>query len=205
MEDLRGEVPGASEAGGARAVSYATALSPGAVGIQHRGTGLTEHFDPNDAWRRDHPPALGLEREYRVEDTEEASMVHGWVFVPPGPGPHPVVLNIHGGPYSQYTWSWFDETQVLVEAGYAVAMCNPRGSNGYGAGHGAAIRERLGAVDRRDILGFLDGVLAEFGPQGAGVLDADRLGVMGGSYGGLMTALVTANDHRFTAAIAKCR
>jgi dipeptidyl aminopeptidase/acylaminoacyl peptidase len=201
--DLRGEVTGASEAGGTLAVSYATEISPGAVGIQHRGTGLTELFDPNDAWRADHPSATGLEREYRVRDSAEASMVHGWVFVPPGPGPHPVVLNIHGGPYSQYTWSWFDETQVLVEAGYAVLMCNPRGSNGYGSGHGAAIRERLGTVDRHDILGFLDGALAEFGPDGTGVLDAGRLGVMGGSYGGYMSAWITAHDHRFTAAIVE--
>lgn len=130
-------------------------------------------------------------------------MVHGWVFLPHGPGPHPVLLNIHGGPYSQYTWSWFDETQVLVEAGYAVVMCNPRGSNGYGAAHGATIRERLGTVDYRDILGFLDGALAEFGPAGTGALDAERLGVMGGSYGGYMTAWITAHDHRFTAAIVE--
>jgi dipeptidyl aminopeptidase/acylaminoacyl peptidase len=203
LVDLRGEVTGASEAGGTLAVSYATELSAGAVGIQHRGTGLTELFDPNDAWRGDHPPATGLEREYRVQDSAEPSMVHGWVFVPAGPGPHPVVLNIHGGPYSQYTWSWFDETQVLVEAGYAVVMCNPRGSNGYGAGHGATIRERLGTVDRQDILGFLDGALAEFGPGGTGVLDVGRLGVMGGSYGGYMTAWITAHDHRFTAAIVE--
>jgi dipeptidyl aminopeptidase/acylaminoacyl peptidase len=201
--DLRGEVTGASEAGGTLAVSYTTELSPGAVGIQHRGTGLTELFDPNDAWRQDLPGTTGVEREYRAAGSPEASMVHGWVFVPPGPGPHPVVLNIHGGPYSQYTWSWFDETQVLVEAGYAVVMCNPRGSNGYGAAHGAAIRERLGTVDRQDILGFLDGALTEFGPAGSGKLDADRLGVMGGSYGGYMTAWITAHDHRFTAAIVE--
>lgn len=201
--DLRGEVTGASEAGGNLAVSYATELSPGAVGIQHRGTGLTELFDPNDAWRGDVRSATGLEREYRVQDSAEPGVVHGWVFVPSGPGPHPVVLNIHGGPYSQYTWSWFDETQVLVGAGYAVVMCNPRGSDGYGAEHGSTIRERLGTVDRQDILGFLDGALAEFGPDGTGVLDADRLGVMGGSYGGYMTAWITAHDHRFAAAIVE--
>lgn len=205
--DLRGEVTGSSEAGGTLAVSYASELSPGAVGIQHRGTGLTELFDPNGAWRQELPPVTGREREYRVQDhagdSGESGGVHGWVFVPPGPGPHPVVLNIHGGPYSQYTWSWFDETQVLVEAGYAVVMCNPRGSNGYGAEHGATIRERLGTVDREDILAFLDGALAEFGPAGSGVLDADRLGVMGGSYGGYMTAWITAHDHRFTAAIVE--
>ncbi|MBB5748963.1 S9 family peptidase [Micrococcus sp. TA1] len=201
--DLRGEVTGASEAGGNLAVSYTTELSPGSVGIQHRGTGLTELFDPNDPWRRDAFSTAGLEREYRVQEGVEPGMVHGWVFVPSGPGPHPVVLNIHGGPYAQYTWSWFDETQVLVEAGYAVVMCNPRGSNGYGSEHGSTIRERLGTVDRQDILGFLEAALDEFGPGGTGVLDADRMGVMGGSYGGYMTAWITAHDHRFTAAIVE--
>jgi dipeptidyl aminopeptidase/acylaminoacyl peptidase len=220
--DLPGAVHGASEAGGTLAVSYATAWSPGVVGIQHRGTGLVELFDPNESWRRAVPPAIGLEREYggatgrerrgegRAEDGDEGAApateqppVHGWVFLPPGPGPHPVLLTIHGGPYYQYTWSWFDETQVLVAAGYAVVMCNPRGSNGYGAAHGASIRGRWGTVDFQDILAFLDGALAEFGPRGTGQLDTDLLGVMGGSYGGYMTAWITAHDHRFTAAIVE--
>lgn len=203
LVDLRGEVTGASEAGGTLAVTYTSAESPGAVGIQHRGTGLTELFDPNHPWRADLPPAGGLEREYRTAAGDEDSVVHGWVFLPEGPGPHPVLLTIHGGPYAQYTWSWFDETQVLVRAGYAVVMCNPRGSNGYGAHHGATLRERFGTVDRQDVLGFLDGALAEFGPEGTGALDAGRLGVMGGSYGGYMTAWITAHDHRFTAAIVE--
>jgi dipeptidyl aminopeptidase/acylaminoacyl peptidase len=56
--------------------------------------------------------------------------VHGWVHVPEGPGPHPVVLTIHGGPHSSYTVRVSDERQVLVRAGYAVVYCNPRGSAG---------------------------------------------------------------------------
>ncbi|QCU78050.1 S9 family peptidase [Citricoccus sp. SGAir0253] len=199
LVDGRGEVRGASEAGGTLAVSYTTEQSPGVVGLQHRGTGLTALFDPNASWREELAPVAGREREYPVD----GGAVHGWVFVPPGPGPHPVLLTVHGGPYAQYTWSWFDETQVLVAAGYAVVMCNPRGSNGYGAAHGAAIRGRLGTVDREDLLGFLDGALAEFGAAGTGELDGQRLGIMGGSYGGYMSAWITAHDHRFTAAIVE--
>ncbi|MGK3925246.1 hypothetical protein ABI066_15830, partial [Enterococcus faecium] len=54
--------------------------------------------------------------------------VHGWVAVPEGEGPFPVILQIHGGPYASYGVHLFDETQVLVDAGYAVVYSNPRGS-----------------------------------------------------------------------------
>lgn len=211
LVDQQGEVTGACEAGGTLAVSSTSAASPGAVGVQHRGSGLRELFDPNASWRADLPPAAAMEREYGGPDgaggprghRPNQPAVHGWVFLPEGPGPHPVILTIHGGPYAQYTWSWFDETQVLVAAGYAVVMCNPRGSDGYGAAHGAAIQGRLGTVDHQDIIAFLDGALEEFGPGGGGQLDDRRIGVQGGSYGGYMTAWITAHDHRFTAAIVE--
>ncbi|GAA4777645.1 S9 family peptidase [Citricoccus nitrophenolicus] len=201
LVEHRGEVIGVSEAGGILAVSHTTEDSPGRVGVQQSGSGLVELFDPNRAWVSGVGTAAAREREYGGGPDQPS--VHGWVFVPRGPGPHPVILNIHGGPYSQYTWSWFDETQVLVAAGYAVVMCNPRGSNGYGAAHGAAIRGRFGTVDRQDLLAFLDGALTEFGPEGTDELDAGRLGIQGGSYGGYMTAWITAHDHRFTAAIVE--
>ena len=124
--------------------------------------------------------------------------VHGWVVVPAGEGPHPVLLNIHGGPFSQYGWGLFDEAQVYAAAGYAVVMCNPRGSASYGQEHGRAIKEAMGTVDLQDVLGFLEGVLASH-PE----LDAGRLGVMGGSYGGYLTAWTIAQDHRFTAAVVE--
>lgn len=200
LVEMDGSVTGASEAGGTLAVAYATPESPGQVGIQHRGSGLVPLFDPNQALQEQTTVVRSQERTYASAD---GTPVHGWVALPQGEGPHPVLLNIHGGPYAQYTGDWFDETQVLVEAGYAMVMCNPRGSNGYGAHHGAAVQHAMGTVDLEDILGFLDGALAEFGAQGTGDMDVDRLGVMGGSYGGLMTALATAHDHRFTAAIVE--
>lgn len=122
--------------------------------------------------------------------------VHGWIVRPEGPGPHPVLLSIHGGPYRQYGWALFDEAQVYAGAGYAVVMGNPRGSSGYGEAHARAIRHVMGTVDADDLLALLDAALAE--PD----LDAGRVGVMGGSYGGYMTTWLAGHaGHRFRAAI----
>jgi len=123
--------------------------------------------------------------------------VHGWVTTPPGPGPHPVLLTVHGGPFAQYGWSLFDETQAYVQAGYAVVQCNPRGSAGYGQAHGRAVKEHLGERDADDVLAFLDAALAD------PALDADRVGIMGGSYGGFMTTLLLGRTDRFAAAISE--
>jgi dipeptidyl aminopeptidase/acylaminoacyl peptidase len=135
--------------------------------------------------------------------TSDGGTVHGWVLLPDadrfGTGPHPVLLNIHGGPFSQYVGSFFDEAQVYAGAGYAVLMCNPRGSSGYGLEHGRSIRHAMGTVDADDVLAFLDHALAAADLR----LDAGRVGVMGGSYGGYMTALLTTRTDRFAAAIVE--
>ncbi|MEJ1114895.1 S9 family peptidase [Paenarthrobacter sp. CCNWLY172] len=134
-------------------------------------------------------------------DTESSDghPVHGWLVLPDGPGPHPVLLSIHGGPFAQYTGAYFDEAQVYAAAGYAVVMCNPRGSAGYGQTHGRAIKGRMGTLDMQDVLAFLDAALAAH----SAVLDKDRVGIMGGSYGGYLTAWTIAHDHRFKAAIVE--
>src|SRR3954470_14733322 len=123
--------------------------------------------------------------------------VHGWVTTPPGSGPHPVLLTIHGGPFAQYGWSLFDETQVYVSAGYAVVQCNPRGSSGYGSAHGRAIRGGFVDLDAADVLAFLDSALEDL------ALDGERVGIMGGSYGGYLTALLIGRTSRFAAAISE--
>lgn len=124
--------------------------------------------------------------------------VHGWIATPAGDGPFPVLLQIHGGPYASYGVHLFDETQVLVDAGYAVVYCNPRGSAGYGRAHGRSIRGRMGTDDLVDVLAFLDGAVAADSR-----LDGDRVGIMGGSYGGYLTAWTIAHDHRFAGAIVE--
>lgn len=131
-------------------------------------------------------------------DTRDGGSVHGWAWVPEGPGPHPVLLNIHGGPFAQYGVHVFDEAQVAVDAGYAVLQCNPRGSAGYGREHAVAIKEAMGTVDLTDVLDFVDGAL-DAHPE----FDRERLGVMGGSYGGYLTAWTIAHDDRFAAAVVE--
>jgi dipeptidyl aminopeptidase/acylaminoacyl peptidase len=133
----------------------------------------------------------------RTATAPDGYPVHGWVTVPDGPGPHPVLLTIHGGPYDQYGWALFDETQVYVSAGYAVVQCNPRGSSGYGQAHGRAIRGGWGELDAADVLAFLDDALAD------PALDAGRVGVMGGSYGGYLTTLLLGRTTRFAAGISE--
>ncbi|MEA5454448.1 S9 family peptidase [Sinomonas sp. JGH33] len=187
-------VTGADAAGGAVVVSFADAASAGELAVA-RGTGLERLTDFGALLREAATPVVPREL---VGESADGSPVHGWVLLPEGDGPHPVLLTIHGGPFAQYTGAWFDEAQVYAAAGYAVVMCNPRGSAGYGEDHARAIRQRMGTVDFEDVLGFLDSALGAY-PH----LDRDRLGIMGGSYGGYLTAWTIAHDHRFRAAIVE--
>ncbi len=123
--------------------------------------------------------------------------VHGWLVRPTGDGPHPVILLIHGGPFAQYGWTLFDEAQVYASAGYAVVMGNPRGSSGYGEAHGRAIRGDVGERSATDLFALLDRALELPG------LDADRIGVHGGSHGGFMTSWLVGHSDRFRAAISE--
>lgn len=124
--------------------------------------------------------------------------VHGWIVRPDGPGPHPVLLMIHGGPFTQYGWRLFDEAQVYAGAGYAIVMGNPRGSSGYGQTHGTAIIGDAASVAAADLLALLDAALA------ADDLDGSRTGVLGGSYGGYMTTWLAAHHgDRFKAAVSE--
>jgi dipeptidyl aminopeptidase/acylaminoacyl peptidase len=127
--------------------------------------------------------------------------IHGWVLLPPGDGPVPILLNIHGGPATQYGWGFFDEFQVYVEAGYGVVGVNPRGSSGYGEAHMQAPSGHWGdevPPDQADLLRAPFAAAEQF-PR----LDTDRLGVMGGSYGGLSTVMVTSMDQRYRSAVAE--
>src|SRR6185369_10848571 len=124
--------------------------------------------------------------------------VHGWIVRPAGEGPHPVLLMIHGGPFTQYGWRLFDEAQVYAGAGYAVIMGNPRGSSGYGEAHGRAVIGNVGEVSAVDLLALLDAAL------GSPDLDRSRVGVLGGSHGGYMTTWLSAHHgDRFKAAVSE--
>jgi dipeptidyl aminopeptidase/acylaminoacyl peptidase len=187
-------VIGASAVGDLVSVTYGDASSNGELGVLEKGE-LRVLTDFTKALRDE---ATILEPHEFTATGADGYPVHGWAVLPEGPGPHPVLLTIHGGPFAQYTAAFFDEAQVYAEAGYAVLMCNPRGSAGYGQAHGGAIKEKMGTVDMADVLTFLEGALEAFP-----AMDRESIGIMGGSYGGYLTAWVIGHDHRFKAAIVE--
>ncbi|RHA43845.1 alpha/beta hydrolase family protein, partial [Cellulomonas rhizosphaerae] len=185
-------VTAAGTGGGALVAVVATALSSGELVVGD--TTLTDFSADLVATGR---VRTGTELTATAPD---GYPVHGWLTLPDPeryPGPRPTILLIHGGPFAQYTHAVFDEVQGLVEAGYAVVHGNPRGSAGYGRAHGLAIKNGFGTVDADDVLALLDAALTD------DALDADRVGVMGGSYGGYMTAWLTTRTHRFAGAIVE--
>ncbi len=127
--------------------------------------------------------------------------IHGWVFLPPGEDKVPLLFNIHGGPAAQYTWGFFDEFQVYAGAGYGVVAVNPRGSSGRGQDWvdtpvGEWIKDE--PADQMDLKRVPDSAAEQF-PR----LDMDRLGIMGGSYGGLSTVMIASMDQRYKSAVAE--
>jgi dipeptidyl aminopeptidase/acylaminoacyl peptidase len=125
--------------------------------------------------------------------------IEAWLMKPYGYEPskkYPAVLYIHGGPHSAYGENWFDEFQNLAAAGMFVIFSNPRGSSGYGAPFTYSTRGRWFAEDYQDLMKAVDVVAKR--PD----VDSTRMGVTGGSYGGVMTAWVTTKTNRFKAAQA---
>ncbi len=69
--------------------------------------------------------AAGLRPLTELDGTSpDGYPVHGWLVLPEGPGPHPVLLCIHGGPFMYHGWGFYDEAQVYAAAGYAVVLPN---------------------------------------------------------------------------------
>lgn len=144
--------------------------------------------------------AVSAPEEFRFVASDGCS-VQGWILKPPGLAPGqrvPMVLQIHGGPHAMYSPAYSHELQTMAAGGYAVLFVNPRGSFGYGQEFARACRGDFGGVDYRDLMEAVDAALERFD-----FIDADRLGVTGGSYGGLMTNWIVAKTNRFRAAVSQ--
>jgi len=156
------------------------------------------------------PPLMtDLNREFRSGVTlcepdhftviSDGEAIDVWVYLPPGEEAVPTLLNIHGGPATQYGYTFFDEFQVYTGAGYGVVACNPRGASGRGVDFLRAVAgDGWGIVDETDVTAALDAALARF-PR----LDAGRVGIMGGSYGGFLTAWLIARHDRYRSAVVE--
>lgn len=109
---------------------------------------------------------------------------------------YPMVLVIHGGPEGMFGVDWYHEFQVYAAKGWAVFFCNPRGSTGYGEKFERGEINNWGRMDYQDIMAGVDAALEQY-PW----VDANDLGVTGGSFGGYMTNWIVSHTNRFKAAV----
>ncbi len=126
--------------------------------------------------------------------------LQGWILTPPGFDPtkkYPSIMEIHGGPLTQYGKYFMHEFYYLASGGYVVYFSNPRGGRGYGEAHAAAIWGDWGKNDYADLMAWAD-VLAN-----EPYIDTSRMGITGGSYGGYMTVWVVGHTNRFKAAVTQ--
>jgi dipeptidyl aminopeptidase/acylaminoacyl peptidase len=144
---------------------------------------------------------------FTVDCADGTGEIDAWIMRPAGFDPsstYPVMLNVHGGPHTQYGETFFDEAQLQAAAGFVVVMCNPRGSSGREQAWGQAIMgpkhpkkpaAGWGSVDTADVMSVLDAALNRYP-----FCDRTRVGMQGGSYGGYMaTILATRFSDRFRA------
>jgi dipeptidyl aminopeptidase/acylaminoacyl peptidase len=129
----------------------------------------------------------------------DGTPIEGILCTPYGTGPFPLVLHVHGGPIGAYQRSWGMHdyaVPLLVSRGYAVLLPNPRGSSGRGQEFAAAVVGDMGGADTHDYLSGIDAMINR------GIADPARVGTMGVSYGGFMSAWLVTQDQRFKAAVA---
>jgi dipeptidyl aminopeptidase/acylaminoacyl peptidase len=126
--------------------------------------------------------------------------LQGWILKPPDFDPekkYPSILEIHGGPLTQYGNFFMHEFYFLAAQGYVVYFTNPRGGRGYGEEHARAIWRNWGKADYEDLMTWTDLVAQK------PFIDTQRMGVTGGSYGGYMTVWIIGHTNRFKAAVTQ--
>jgi dipeptidyl aminopeptidase/acylaminoacyl peptidase len=126
--------------------------------------------------------------------------IQGWIQKPPDFDPkkkYPLILDIHGGPHAAYGWVFDHEFQWMAAKGYVVLYINPRGSTSYGQDFGNIIQYHYPGDDYRDLMVGVDEILKR------GYVDPKKLGVTGGSGGGVLTDWTVTQTDRFAAAVSQ--
>jgi dipeptidyl aminopeptidase/acylaminoacyl peptidase len=137
--------------------------------------------------------------EYVKFKSKDGTTVSGYLYKPLDYAPgkkYPAILRPHGGPVWAYYAEFTHLAQLLAANGYVVLFPNPRGSTGYGQPYTKAIFADWGNKDFQDDMAMVDHAIAE------GLVDPDKLGVGGWSYGGISTDFIITQTTRFKAAIS---
>jgi dipeptidyl aminopeptidase/acylaminoacyl peptidase len=126
--------------------------------------------------------------------------IQAWVQRPPDfqqGRKYPLILNIHGGPHVGYGYTFDQEFQWMAAKGYVVLYPNPRGSTSYGQEFGNVIQYHYPGDDFKDLMAGVDELIAR------GWVDPEKLGVTGGSGGGVLTNWTIGHTQRFKAAVSQ--
>ncbi len=180
------------------AVTLSTPTSPNALCVQAGyGSILQCSGNHNDSFSN---TVSLIEPEEITFKSFDGTNIQGWLMKPAGWREgvrYPLILSIHGGPHGMYGYSFNSTFQAYAARGYAVLYINPRGSSGYGQRFSDGTLREWGGGDYRDLMVGVDESLRRFA-----WIDAERMGVTGGSYGGFMTNWIITQTPRFKAAVA---
>jgi dipeptidyl aminopeptidase/acylaminoacyl peptidase len=159
------------------------------------GTNERQLTHINAAWRT---KVDLVEPEEIWVTSSDGSEVQGWTLSPNVAiegAELPMTVQLHGGPLTQYGNSFMHEFQLLAAQGYVVLYGNPRGSTGYGEKFAGDLIGRWGEADEPDVMALIDTAIQRCG------IDRGRIGVLGGSYGGILTNWLLGHSDRFKAAV----
>ena len=183
---------------GSFALNQTRPESPGEVAVGARGGGVRRITSLNDDLLANRQ--LGEVEEIWWDSSFDGRPIQGWIVKPPDFDPgrrYPLILEIHGGPVSNYGDRFSAEMQLLAAAGYVVLYANPRGSTSYGEEFADLLYHNYPGQDYDDLISGVDAVIER------GYIDEDNLFVTGGSAGGIMTAWIVGKTDRFRAAVAQ--
>ena len=183
-------------------VSYTLASlgAPSEVAIYSNGTNktVTKLTEELTSTRN-----IGTVERFTYSSAHDQKQIDGWIVVPPQYDPdsskkHPLILEIHGGPFANYGSRFAMELQLYAAAGYLVVYTNPRGSTSYGEEFAQLINKDYPQEgDFEDLMSAVDYAINHY------QADPDRLYVTGGSGGGILTAWIVTKTSRFKAAISQ--
>lgn len=177
------------------AYTWAETHEPADLGVGNKGTNRRVTKVNEDLFDY---KQLGEVEEIWYKSSVDGLDINGWIVKPANFDPnkkYPLILEIHGGPFSSYGPVFSGEIQLMAAAGYVVLYTNPRGSTSYGADFGNQIDKNYPSKDYDDLMSGVDEVIKR------GYVDENQLFVTGGSGGGVLTSWIVGKTDRFKAAV----
>ena len=175
--------------------TYGTVYNPADLAVGYKGSKnrLTNFNKDLFDYKK-----LGNVEEIWYESTFDGEMIQGWIVKPPNfdeSKKYPLILEIHGGPHTNYGFHFSSEVQLFASKGYVVLYTNPRGSTSYGKEFANLIHHNYPSQDYDDLISGVDNLIER------GYIDDNNLFVTGGSGGGVLTSWIIGKTDRFTAAV----